>query len=89
MPFHSLELLPDQSGQQVIRADWRVLSEAGLRSQLEHRGATNAPHLTLVATAVIDPLVEALAAELIAPLGTAQWQGSRLVRRDGAGSLAR
>ena len=55
MPLHALELLPYQGGQQVIRRDWRVLSEAGLRSQLEHRGATNAPHLTLVAAAAIGP----------------------------------
>jgi hypothetical protein len=68
MPLHALELLPDQGGQQVIRRDWRVLSEAGLRSQLEHRGATNAPHLTLVAAAAIGPQVEALAVELISPL---------------------
>ena len=46
MPLHALELLPDKAGQQVVRRDWRVLSEAGLRSQLEHRGVTNAPHLT-------------------------------------------
>lgn len=68
MPLQALELLPDQAGQQAIRGDWRMLSEAGLRSQLEHRGATNAPHLTLVAAAVIGPQVEALAVELISPL---------------------
>ena len=68
MPFHALELLPDQAGQHVIRRDWRVLSEAGLRSQLDHRGATNAPHLTLVAAAAIGPQVHALAVELISPL---------------------
>ena len=43
MPLHAFELLPDQAGQLVIRRDWRLLGEAGLRSQLEHRGATNAP----------------------------------------------
>ncbi len=68
MPLHSLELLPDQAGQHVIRRDWRLLSQAGLRSQLDHRGATNAPHLTLVAAAEIGPQVEALAVQLIAPL---------------------
>jgi hypothetical protein len=68
MPLHALELLPDQAGQHVIRRDWRVLSEAGLRSQLQHGGATNAPHLTLVAAAAIGQEVEALAVELISPL---------------------
>jgi hypothetical protein len=68
MPLHALELLPDQSGQHAIRSDWRVLSEAGLRSQQDHRGATNAPHLTLVAAVAIGAQVEALAVELIAPL---------------------
>jgi hypothetical protein len=68
MPLHTLELLPDQAGQQVIRRDWLVLSEAGLRSQLDHGGATNAPHLTLVAATAIGPQVEALAVELISPM---------------------
>ena len=68
MPLHALELLPDRAGQLVIRRDRRLLCEAGLRSQLEHRGATNAPHLTLVAAAAIDPRADALAVDLIAPL---------------------
>lgn len=68
MPLHALELLPDEAGQHVVRRDWRVLSEAGLRSQLDHRGTTNAPHLTLVAAVAIGPQVEALAVELISPL---------------------
>jgi hypothetical protein len=68
VPLHALELLPDQAGQELIRRDWRALSEAGRRSQLEHRGATNAPHLTLVAAAAIGPHVDALAVELISPL---------------------
>ena len=68
MPLHALELLPDQAGQEVLRRDWRVLSEAGLKSQLEHRGAGNAPHLTLVAAVAIGPEVDELAVELISPL---------------------
>jgi hypothetical protein len=68
MPLHALELLPDEAGQDVVRRDWRALSEAGLRSQLDHRGAGNAPHLTLVAAAAIGPEVEALAVEVISPL---------------------
>lgn len=68
MPLHALELLPDEAGQDVIRRDWQILSQAGLRSQLDHRGATNAPHLTLVAAAAIDPQVHELAVDLISPL---------------------
>lgn len=67
MPLHALELLPDEAGQEVIRRDWRLLSEAGLKSQLAHRGATNAPHLTLVAASAIVAHVQALAVELISP----------------------
>lgn len=68
MPLHSLELLPDAAGQDAVRRDWQALRQAGLRSQLDHRGLTNVPHLTLVAAPAIGPEVERLAAELIEPL---------------------
>jgi len=31
-----------------VRASWAALREAGLPSQLDHRGASNAVHLTVV-----------------------------------------
>lgn len=46
--LHALELVPDEEGQEVVRRDWQRLRDAGLPSQLDHRGPTNAPHLTVV-----------------------------------------
>ena len=47
--LHALELVPDDEGQDLVRRDWQALHEAGLPSQLDHRGSTNAPHVTVVA----------------------------------------
>ena len=33
-----LELLPDDAGRDAVLADWQALRDAGLRSQLDHRG---------------------------------------------------
>lgn len=51
--LHALELVPDDDGQDLVRRDWQVLHDAGLPSQLQHRGATNAPHVTVVAAAAL------------------------------------
>lgn len=53
MPLHALELVPDEAGAAVVRADWQRLREAGLPSQLDHRGTGNAPHVTVVAAPVL------------------------------------
>ena len=45
--MHALELLPDDAGRDVVRRDWQALRDAGLPSQLDHRGATNSPHVTV------------------------------------------
>lgn len=66
MPLHALELLPDEAGDAVVRRDWARLREAGLPSQLDHRGATNAPHLTLLAAPALPD--DARAVALLAPL---------------------
>ena len=51
-----------------MRASWAALREAGLPSQLDHRGASNAVHLTLVSAPVIpEPAVEA-ARRVLEPL---------------------
>ena len=47
--LHALELVPDDAGQERVRREWQVLRDAGLPSQLDHRGRTNAPHVTVVA----------------------------------------
>lgn len=68
MRLHSLELLPDDAGRDAVLRDWHALRAAGLRSQLDHRGMTNTPHLTLVAAPAIGCLAEEVAAEALAPL---------------------
>ncbi|NYD41698.1 2'-5' RNA ligase family protein [Nocardioides panaciterrulae] len=67
-PMHSLELLPDEEGRAVVRRDWQALRDAGLPSQLDHRGPTNAPHLTVLAAPAIDARAEAVAVEVLGPL---------------------
>ena len=59
--LHALELLPDPTGDAAIRRDWQLLRDAGLPSQLDHTGATNAPHLTLVAAPDVGPAADAAA----------------------------
>lgn len=68
MPRQSLELMLEPSEAAGVREQWMALTEAGLPSQAEHRGTTNAPHLTLVAAAVLSPEVLRGAASEIAPL---------------------
>ena len=53
--LHALELLPDESGRALVRAQWQLLRDAGLPSQLDHRGPTNAPHVTVVAAPDLPP----------------------------------
>lgn len=67
-PLHALELLPDDEGADVVRRDWLALAEAGLPSQLEHKGLTNWPHVTLVSAPEIGHQQELRAAELLGPL---------------------
>lgn len=64
--LHALELLPDDAGCDVVRRDWQALRDAGLPSQLDHRGATNSPHVTLAAAPAIGDDVRDLAAGLAA-----------------------
>lgn len=66
--LHSLELLPDAAGEDACRRDWQALRDAGLPSMLDHAGATNTPHVTVVAVPAIDARAEARAVELLGPL---------------------
>lgn len=68
MQLHSLELLPDAAGRAAVLQDWQALRDAGLRSQLDHRGMTNTPHLTLVAAPAISAQAEGVAADELATL---------------------
>jgi hypothetical protein len=63
--MHALELLPDDAGCEQVRRDWQALRDAGLPSQLDHRGLTNTPHLTVVAAPGLRPEQEAHAVEVL------------------------
>lgn len=46
--MQSLDLLLDPEADAAVRTLWRRIAEAGLPSQADHRGASNAPHVTLL-----------------------------------------
>ncbi|WP_134739019.1 2'-5' RNA ligase family protein [Nocardioides sp. 503] len=66
--LHALELLPDTAGEAAVRRDWQALRDAGLPSMLDHTGASNTPHVTVLAVPEIEPPDERLAADLLGPL---------------------
>ena len=66
--LHAIELLPDDAGRDVVRRDWQALRDAGLPSQLDHRGTTNSPHVTVVAAPALTADDEQRAHGLVAPL---------------------
>jgi len=66
--LHAIELLPDDAGSDVVRRDWQALHDAGLPSQLDHRGATNSPHVTVVAAPALAAEDEQQARDLVAAL---------------------
>lgn len=84
--MHALELLPDDAGCDVVRRDWQALRDAGLPSQLDHRGATNSPHVTVVAAPALRAEDEQRAVELVSallpvqvrPAGVALLGGARV-----------
>ncbi|HET7477399.1 MAG TPA: 2'-5' RNA ligase family protein [Dermatophilaceae bacterium] len=60
---HSIELLLDGArdgarDDAALRHQWEALAAAGLPSQAHHTGATNRPHVTLVACSHVDARVE-------------------------------
>lgn len=75
MPLQSVELLLDPGTDEAVRALWQALSAAGLPSQADHHGPTNAPHVTLAAVPAVTGAAEEalvpLAARLPMPLGLA------------------
>lgn len=76
--LHALELVPDAAGERAVRRDWQALRDAGLPSMLDHTGATNSPHVTLVALPEIGPELEARAADLVGSLLPLPVRGSGL-----------
>ena len=64
--LHALELLPDDDGEAAVRRDLEALREARLPSQLDHSGASNAPHVTVLAA----PDVSAAAEHAVETIGS-------------------
>lgn len=88
--MHHVELLMDPVSEVAVREEWRVLDEAGLPSQARHRGASNAPHVTLTMTQAwpgAGDLGCALAS--LSPLPVAVWLGAPLVFGPGPFVLTR
>ncbi|WP_299443277.1 2'-5' RNA ligase family protein [uncultured Phycicoccus sp.] len=48
--MHHVELLLDPDTDAAVRDQWRLLDEAGLPSQAQHRSTSNRPHVTLAMT---------------------------------------
>jgi 2'-5' RNA ligase len=58
VPLHSVEGLLDPATDAQVRREWAVLAEAGLPSRADHRGDSNAPHVTLSAAGLVPDAVE-------------------------------
>ena len=82
--MHALELLPDDAGCDVVRRDWQALRDAGLPSQLDHRGTTNSPHVTVLAAPALGADDEQRAAELATKLLPVQVRASGIALLGGA-----
>lgn len=63
--MQALELLLDRDSDDAVRREWAALREAGLPSQAEHTGETNAPHVTVLAAERLPATDEELAASLV------------------------
>ena len=66
--LHSIELVADAAGEAAVRAEWQALRDAGLRSMLDHTGATNTPHVTVIALPSLTPADEDRATTLLGTL---------------------
>ncbi|MDF8265927.1 2'-5' RNA ligase family protein [Luteipulveratus flavus] len=68
MPQAALELTFDRADDALVRRGWAAVSERGIRSQADHRGATNAPHLTIAAADRIPRTAFEAVREVLAPV---------------------
>ncbi|MBC2931545.1 hypothetical protein [Nocardioides sp. zg-1228] len=82
--MHALELLPDETGREAVRRDWQALRDAGLPSQLDHRGSTNSPHVTVVAAPALGGDDEQRANDLLGPLLPVEVRASGLALLGGS-----
>ncbi len=81
---HSIELLPDDAGADVVRRAWQALRDDGHPSMLDHTGGTNTAHVSVIEVPGISAADEALAVELLMPLLPCEVRLSGLVVLGGA-----
>jgi hypothetical protein len=67
-----------------VRASWAALRDAGLPSQLDHRGPTNAVHLTVVAAPALPEASVERARRLLGPMLPLRARASGLLLLGGA-----
>lgn len=84
MPLHAVEAVLDATTDEQVRREWAVLQAAGLPSQANHRGESNAPHITISAAGSVPDYVETRVAQALEPfqpmpvrLGALVVMGSR------------
>ncbi len=65
--LHAFELLPDEAGRDAILRDWQALTDAGLPSQLDHKGMTNTPHVTVLTAPALGVEHDAMAVSVLHP----------------------
>lgn len=65
-PRQSVEAVFDPATDEEVLRRWQVLADAGLPSQLHHRGLTNWPHLTLSVAQSVPPATDEALADLVA-----------------------
>ena len=66
MPMQTLDLTFAPEDDAAIRARWKALQDAGLPSMADHKGSSNAPHVTLISAPVIPEEVVDRAREFFA-----------------------
>jgi len=63
---HSLELLPDEASDRLIRAQWAALDAAGLEALSRHQSPSNRPHVTVASVVRLPDGAEPRLASLLA-----------------------
>ena len=82
--LHAFELLPDEEGRDAVLRDWQALRDAGLPSQLDHKGMTNTPHVTVLTAELLGPEHDAVAVTRLGPALPVESRASGIALLGGA-----
>jgi hypothetical protein len=83
-PLHAYELLPDAEGRDAVLRDWQALRDAGLPSQLDHKGMTNTPHVTVLTAESLGPDHDEVAVSRLGPALPAEVRASGIALLGGS-----